>query len=89
MRFPLFGGEAGGVCRPGSGRGPGEHIGMCLFGTGAGVPREDVLSVREGGGVEERSGRGGGSATAAAINGAVIWCLAFACLLLAQPSAGC
>jgi hypothetical protein len=40
------GGEAGGVSRPRAGRGPGEHTGRCLFGMAAGVPLDDVFSVR-------------------------------------------
>jgi hypothetical protein len=39
------GGELGGVSRPCTGRGPGEHVGICLFGMAAGVPLTDVLSV--------------------------------------------
>lgn len=63
----LVGGEAGGVTKPRSGTGPGEHTGMCLFGTATGVPRVDVFSVRCGGGVEERPGMGGALATTAAM----------------------
>ena len=40
---------------------------MCLFGTAAGVPREEVLSVKCGGGVDERPGMAGALATAAAM----------------------
>ena len=61
------GGEEGGVSRPCPGRGPGEQIGRCLLGIAAGVPLEDVLSVRCGGGVVGRSGIGGGRATTVAI----------------------
>lgn len=71
MTDSLFGGDAGGVCRPVFGVGPGEHIGMCLLGIAAGVPRDEVLRVRVGGGVEERDGMAGGLATAAAINAIV------------------
>lgn len=67
MRLSLDGGEAGGVSRPRAGTGPGEHTGMCLFGIAAGVPRDDVFSVRCGGGVDERPGMGGARATTAAI----------------------
>lgn len=54
------GGEAGGVssCRD-AGRGPGEQKGRCLFGTGAGVPRFEVLMDNCGGGVAVRSGSNG------------------------------
>lgn len=57
------GGEAGGV----AGRPPGEHTGMCLLGIAAGVPRDDVLSDRCGGGVDVRLGMGIALATAAAM----------------------
>ena len=67
IRQSLEGGDAGGVSRPRAGTGPGEQTGMCLLGTAAGVPREDVFNVRWGGGVEERSGIGGALATAAAM----------------------
>ena len=46
MSLSLDGGEDGGVSSPRMGTGPGEHTGMCLFGTAAGVPREDVFRVR-------------------------------------------
>jgi len=61
------GGDEGGVSRPCAGRGPGEQIGRCLFGIAAGVPLEEVLSVRCGGGVVGRSGMGGALATMVAI----------------------
>ena len=67
MTLSFDGGEDGGVSRPRTGTGPGEHTGMCLLGTAAGVPREYVFSVRCGGGVEERLGMGGGRATTAAM----------------------
>ena len=51
IRLSCRGGDAGGV----AGRPPGEHTGMCLFGMAVGVPRDDVLSDRCGGGVDERS----------------------------------
>lgn len=51
----FVGGEAGGVSRPRIGLGPGEHIGICLLGTAAGVPLDEVFSVRCGGGVDARS----------------------------------
>jgi hypothetical protein len=57
------GGDAGGV----TGVPPGEHTGMCLLGTAAGVPRDEVLSDRCVGGVEVRAGIDGALATAAAI----------------------
>lgn len=66
------GGDAGGVssCRV-VGRGPGEQYGMCLLGTGAGVPRCDVLMESCGGGVGEavrsRSTIGEGLASSVAI----------------------
>jgi hypothetical protein len=64
MRLSCRGGEAGGV----AGRPPGEHIGMCLFGIAVGVPRDDVLSDRCGGGVDDREGIGNALlATAAAM----------------------
>lgn len=52
IRLSWRGGDAGGV----AGRPPGGHSGMCLFGMAAGVPRDDVLSDRYGGGVGERLG---------------------------------
>lgn len=61
------GGDEGGVSRPRVGTGPGEHTGRCLLGMAAGVPREEVLSVRCGGGVEVRLGMAGGLATTAAM----------------------
>lgn len=61
------GGEDGGVTRPWFGLGPGEHIGRCLFGMAAGVPRDEVLRVRCGGGVFGRSGNAGALATIVAI----------------------
>jgi len=54
MRLSCRGGEAGGV----AGSPPGEHTGMCLLGTAAGVPRDEVLSDRCGGGVDVRCGMG-------------------------------
>jgi hypothetical protein len=66
-RLSLFGGDAGGVSGPRKGTGPGEHTGICLFGTAAGVPRVDVLSVRCGGGVVERPGMAKALATTAAM----------------------
>lgn len=62
----FWGGDAGGVSSP-VGCGPGEHSGMCLFGMAAGVPREDVLRVRCGGGVAVRVGIAGGLTMAVAI----------------------
>jgi len=63
-RLSCRGGEAGGV----SGSPPGEHVGMCLLGMAAGVPRDDVLSDRCGGGVGDRDGIGNALvATAAAM----------------------
>lgn len=62
MRLSWRGGEAGGV----AGKPPGEHGGMCLLGMAAGVPRDEVLSNRCGGGVAERAMRSG-RATAAAM----------------------
>jgi hypothetical protein len=62
IRLSCRGGDAGGV----AGRPPGEHTGMCLFGMAVGVPRDDVLSDRCGGGVDER-GICGVLATAAAM----------------------
>ena len=51
------GGDAGGVSSPrDAGRGPGEQKGRCLFGTGAGVPRCEVLIDSCGGGVAVRLG---------------------------------
>ena len=67
MTLSLDGGDAGGVSRPQVGTGPGEHTGRCLFGMGVGVPRDRALSARCGGGVDERLGKGGARATAAAI----------------------
>jgi hypothetical protein len=67
MRLSLDGGDAGGVSRPRAGTGPGEHIGKCLFGIAAGVPRVEVFSVRCGGGVLEPPGMGGARATIVAI----------------------
>lgn len=59
---PEFGGgDVGGVVRPTVTR-PGEQCGMCLFGTAAGVPRTEVLSVRCGGGVEVLLGKAAGGA---------------------------
>lgn len=64
MRLSCRGGEAGGV----TGSPPGEHVGMCLLGMAVGVPRDDVLSERCGGGVVEREGMGNALlATAAAM----------------------
>lgn len=64
MRLSWRGGEAGGV----AGSPPGGHIGMCLLGMGAGVPRVEVFNDRCGGGVEERLGMEEGYlATAAAM----------------------
>lgn len=64
MRLSCRGGEAGGV----TGSPPGEHVGMCLLGMAVGVPRDDVLSKRCGGGVVEREGMGNALlATAAAM----------------------
>ena len=63
MRLSCRGGDAGGV----AGRPPGEQTGMCLLGMAAGVPRDEVLSERCGGGVAERPGMGGNLATAAAM----------------------
>jgi hypothetical protein len=71
MMLSFDGGDAGGVSRPRAGTGPGEHIGMCLFGIAAGVPRVEVFSVRCGGGVLERPGIKGARATTAAIMGVV------------------
>jgi hypothetical protein len=63
-RLSCRGGEAGGV----SGSPPGEHVGMCLLGMAAGVPRDDVLSERCGGGVGDREDIGSALvATAAAM----------------------
>jgi hypothetical protein len=63
-RLSFRGGEAGGV----AGSPPGEHTGMCLLGIAVGVPRDDVLSDRCGGGVGEREGMGNALlATAAAM----------------------
>lgn len=62
-----FGGDEGGVSSPWPGTGPGGHIGMCLFGTAVGVPREDVFRVRCGAGVVERPARGSARATTVAI----------------------
>lgn len=46
------GGDAGGVSKPrDAGHGPGEQKGICLLGTGAGVPRWVVLICSCGGGV--------------------------------------
>jgi hypothetical protein len=42
-------------------------MGMCLLGTAAGVPRDEVLSVRCGGGVVDRPGKGGARATMVAM----------------------
>lgn len=67
MSTSLLGGDAGGVSSPAISLGPGEQMGMCLFGTAAGVPREDVFKVRCGGGVEARPGNGTTLATAAAM----------------------
>lgn len=54
------GGVAGGVSNCwAEGCGPGEQNGICLLGIGAGVPRCEVLMVREGGGVAVRP-RGAG-----------------------------
>ena len=39
---------------PVTGLGPGEQTGMCLLGMAAGVPLDDVLRVRCGGGVDVR-----------------------------------
>lgn len=47
-------------CWVGEGRGPGEQKGRCLLGTGAGVPRGEVLMVSCGGGVAVRPGGGAG-----------------------------
>jgi hypothetical protein len=63
MRLSCRGGEAGGV----AGSPPGEHTGMCLLGTATGVPRDDVLSDRCCGGVDDREGMGIALATAAAM----------------------
>jgi hypothetical protein len=63
MRLSCRGGEAGGV----TGSPPGEHIGMCLLGMAAGVPRVDVLSDRCCGGVDDRVGIDIALATAAAM----------------------
>lgn len=63
IRLSCRGGEAGGV----TGMPPGEHIGICLLGIAAGVPRDDVLMDMCGGGVAERAGMSGGRATAAAM----------------------
>ena len=63
MRLSCRGGDAGGV----AGSPPGEHSGMCLLGIAVGVPREEVLSDRCGGGVEERPSIEGYLATAAAM----------------------
>ena len=71
------GGEDGGVTSPCEGLGPGEHTGRCLLGMAAGVPRDDVLSVRCGGGVFGRSGSAGALATIVAILLSVqLWTLA-------------
>lgn len=69
MRFVGEGGEAGGVssCRD-PGLGPGEQKGICLLGTGAGVPRCEVLMLNCGGGVVARvSGKGVGLCSMVAI----------------------
>lgn len=42
IRLSLRGGDAGGV----AGRPSGEHIGRCLLGMAAGVPKDDVLRDR-------------------------------------------
>lgn len=42
-------------------------MGRCLLGMAAGVPNDDVLSERWGGGVDDRPGMGGALATAAAM----------------------
>jgi hypothetical protein len=44
------GGDAGGVTgvRVWEGAGPGEHIGMCLFGTGVGLLGTTVFRLRDG-----------------------------------------
>jgi hypothetical protein len=63
MRLSCRGGDAGGV----TGNPPGEHTGRCLLGTATGVPRDDVLSDRCCGGVEDREGMGIALATAAAM----------------------
>jgi len=55
------------VLRPVVGLGPGEQIGMCLLGIAAGVPLEDVLRVRCGGGVDVRLDIVGTLATIVAI----------------------
>lgn len=52
MMLSWRGGEAGGV----AGKPPWGQSGMCLLGMGAGVPRDEVLRARCGGGVGE--GRG-------------------------------
>lgn len=67
IRQSLEGGDAGGVSRPRIGTGPGEQTGMCLFGTAAGVPLEEVFRVRCGGGVDDRAGKGGALATMVAM----------------------
>jgi len=67
LTLSLLGGDAGGVSGPRKGTGPGEHTGICLFGTAMGVPRVDVLRVRCGGGVVERPGMASVLATTAAM----------------------
>lgn len=52
------GGESGLSTLRGDGRGPGEQKGKCLLGTGAGVPRGEVLIDSCGGGVAVRPGAG-------------------------------
>jgi hypothetical protein len=59
------GGEAGGAST--LGRGPGLQMGMCLFGTAAGVPRCEVLIDRCGGGVAVRSMLAGAAHTSVAL----------------------
>lgn len=64
------GGDDGGVSSRLGESEPGGHTGMCLFGTAAGVPREEVFKVRCGGGVEERVGIASVRATTAAMTAA-------------------
>lgn len=63
----LEGGDDGGVSSPREGAGPVGHTGICLLGTAAGVPLDEVFKERCGGGVGDLPKMGGALATTAAM----------------------